>query len=95
MAIGDVKQGTGSLASGVLFAIQPPVGEEWVIHNLYYTQPVSLRLVSGGNVIKFDSDTTGGARLGMVFHLTNGHYLQLLNDATIENKVAYDGIQTK
>lgn len=95
MAVGDVKSSLATLAAGGLWNIQPPVGEEWVIHNVYYAQPISFRIAGGGSTIKFDSDTTSGARLGAVFHVTNSQYLQILNDFSGENKVAYDGIQTK
>lgn len=97
MAVSDKKQDLQIIANGGVFSIRPPAGEEWTIHNIYYTQPVSFRLAksTGGLFLTFDSDTTGGARLGMVFHVTNEQYLQVLNNYAGNNTMAYDGVQTK
>lgn len=95
MAIGDVKSGMTNIAQGGSYTIQPPAGEEWVIHNIYYQQGVAFRVVSGAGVLLFDSDTSAGARLGVCFHLTNSQYMVILNSYAGTNLVAYDGIQTK
>lgn len=95
MAQGDVKSDIQAIANGGMLVIQPPLGEEWIIHNVYWGQGVTLRMVKGANVIGFDTDTTNGARLGMVFHLTNTQYLQILNAYAGNNNIGYDGVQTK
>ncbi len=95
MAQGDIRSDLQNIVASGMLTIQPPAGEEWIIHNLYYTGQVQIRLVKGGNYLMFDSDTSSGARLGMVFHLTNGQYMQILNTGASAINIAYDGITTK
>jgi hypothetical protein len=95
MAVGDIKADLQAIANGGMLVIQPPTGEEWVIHNLYWSQSVTVRICKGANVIGFDSDSSTGARLGTVFHLTNTQYLQILNNYAGNNNIGYDGVQTK
>lgn len=99
MAVGDVKAGINTISAGQSYSIQPPVGEEWVIHNLYYETggyKIDFQIIDGVGMIGFDSDTSSGARLGVVYHLTNTHYLKVVNtSAGTTMKISYDGIQTK
>jgi hypothetical protein len=95
MAAGDVKSDLQAVSNGGNLVIQPPSGEEWVIHNIYYSQPVTFQIMRSPNTISFDSDSTNGARLGTVFHLTNGQYLRILNNYAGTNNIGYDGVQTK
>lgn len=96
MAVGDVVSGlSASVANNGTVNIQPASGVEWVIHNVYYSGAVELYTVNGANIIKFDSDTTFGARLGAVFHLNNTQYLQIKNVSGGAINIAYDGVQTK
>lgn len=96
MAIGDVKQGyANALAPNDYLEIQPPAGEEWIIHNIYYSNSVGFRIVYPGGTLPFDSDSGNGARLGMVFHVTNTQYLRITNQYSTGINVAFDGVQTK
>ena len=96
MAQGDVVTGISSIASGAFLEIQPPTGEEWVIHNIYYSQgTVEFYKYDGVNTIKFDSDTSFGARLGAVFHVTNAQWIRVKNTAGSATIVGYDGVKTK
>lgn len=99
MAVGDVKSGMGVIATNGNFDIRPPVGEEWVVHNVYYTANgwIYFRMVDavGNSTIQFDSDNTAGARLGACFHLTNNQYLRITNQSGSNQTFGYDGIQTK
>lgn len=97
MAIGDVKQDMQVVANGGLFTIRPPAGEEWTIHNIYYTQAMTFRLMkaTGSITLSYDSDTTLGARMGIFIHVTNEQYLQVLNNYAGNNTIAFDGVQTK
>jgi hypothetical protein len=95
MAQGDVKSDLQTIANTGILTIQPAPGEEWVIHNIYYTQAVSFRLAKSGTFLSFDSDTAAGARYGVNIHLTNTQYLQVLNTYAGNNVIAYDGVQTK
>ena len=95
MAQGDVKSDLQTIANTGILTIQPPAGEEWIIHNIYYTQAVSFRLAKSGTFLAFDSDNGAGARFSMGIHLTNTQYLQVLNTYAGNNVIAYDGVQTK
>lgn len=96
MAIGDVKAGIASVGSGQRYDIRPPVGEEWIIHNVYYDSNIDMIMTNGVDSITFDRDTSQGARMGMVTHIKNDFWLQLYNyTAGTPLKIAYDGIQTK
>lgn len=96
MAVGDVVSNmAAAVANNATTNIQPSSGVEWVIHNIYYEGAVEFYIVNGANTIKFDSDTTFGARLGAVFHPTNTQYLQIKNVSGGAIDIAYDGIQTK
>lgn len=95
MAAGDVVTGISSVAAGGTLDIKP-IGAEWVIHNIYYNQgTVEFYKTDGTNLLKFDSDTTQGARLGAVFHVTNAQWIQVKNTAGTSTLIGYDGVQTK
>lgn len=99
MAVGDVKSGIATLSAGGVLDIKPPVGEEWIIHNLYYDAngfKMEFIMTNGTIDIPFDNDNSIGARMGMVTHVTNSYYLKVRNSsAGAVMKIAYDGIQTK
>jgi hypothetical protein len=95
MAVGDVKNDLSSIGTGLILQIKPPSGEEWVIHNLYWGNAASIKVVRGADSVTLDSDTSKGGRLGMVYHVTNTQWLELVNDYTDFSVLGYDGVQTK
>jgi hypothetical protein len=97
MAVGDVKSGIASVAPNGVLDIQPgSASEEWVIHNIYYNQgSVEFYKTDGTNLLKFDGDSSQGARLGAVFHVTNAQWIQVKNTSGTATLIGYDGIQTK
>lgn len=95
MAAGDVYSGLASLGAGASLDIRPAAGQEAVIHNLYYEGAVSLRWVDGTLVIAFDSDGSAGAKLGLVIHVANARWLQIVNTSAGAFDVGWDGIFTK
>lgn len=96
MALGDVTNGLNSVAAGTALDIRPGAGVEWIIHNIYYNQgTVEFYKTDGTNAIKFDSDSTFGGRLGVVFHCTNAQWIQVKNTAATATLIGYDGMQTK
>lgn len=97
MALGDVVTGLSSvIATTGTLDIKPASGVEWVIHNIYYNQgTVEFYKTDGTNYLKFDTDTTQGARLGAVFHCTNTQWIHVKNLASTATLIGYDGIQTK
>lgn len=96
MAIGDVVTGLQSVANNGVLDIRPPAGQEWVVHNIYYNNgTIEFYKTDDTNLLKFDSDTSQGARLGVVFHVTNAQWIQVKNTAGSTTIIGYDGIQTK
>jgi hypothetical protein len=96
MAVGDVVTGLSSVAASGTLDIKPASGVEWVIHNIYYNQgTVEFYKTDGTNLLKFDSDSTFGGRLGVVFHCTNSQWIQIKNTAASATLIGYDGVQTK
>jgi hypothetical protein len=95
MAQGNVKSDIKSINASGLLDIKPAPGEEWVIHNIYYSGPVEIYQTNGTLSIKFDADTTNGGHLGMVYHATNSVWIQIKNTGASTITVGYDGIQTK
>jgi hypothetical protein len=96
MAVGDVKSNLVSVAAGGSLDIRPPVGEEWVIHNIYHAYDVDLAFTDGTNVLIFDTDTGAGVYAKYAFHVTNTLWIRVVNkDAASARLIGYDGVQTK
>jgi hypothetical protein len=95
MAVGDVKSDLQSIAAGVFLAIQPPSGEEWVIHNIYHESDVELHFYDGTNSLAFDTDADAGVYAKYAFHVTNSRYIRVKNTNTSARLIGYDGVQTK
>lgn len=95
MAVGDVKSGLQSIAAGAFLAIQPPSGEEWVIHNVYHESDVELHFYDGTNSLVFDTDPGAGVYAKYAFHVTNSRYIRVKNTTTTAKLIGFDGIQTR
>ncbi|MGH9201045.1 MAG: hypothetical protein ACRD2A_07400 [Vicinamibacterales bacterium] len=95
MARGDVKSAIASIAAAGFQDINPPAGEEWVIHNIYHEAAVTLDFFDGVNSIPFDSVTGKGIYAKYQFHVKNGVRLRVKNDDAAAKLIGYDGIQTK
>ena len=95
MALGDVISATASLGTGTLCSIQPGEGVEWLIHNIGHEAEAELYFYDGANSILMDSDTAGGAWIGLFLHCTNSKYYQIKNTNAETKLVSYDGVVTK
>lgn len=98
MAVGDkVASIVSVVANTGTLDIRPTAGIEWTVHNIYYNAGTTIEFykTDGTNAIKFDSDTSAGARLGAVFHCTNTQWIQIKNTSGAAVLVGYDGVQTK
>ena len=99
MAAGDLFQaGPTSLDTGDRLLIQPGVGVEWVIHNVYVPegQAVDFEYFDGTNNIVFDSDAVDGTRFMVNWHASSGSFVRVRNVSTSTGVfVAADGIVTK
>jgi hypothetical protein len=95
MAVGDVKSNLQSIPAGSFLAIQPPQGEEWIVHNIYHEHDVELHFYDGTNSLAFDSDSGAGVYAKYAFHVTNGRYIRVKNTNTSARLIGYDDVQTK
>lgn len=95
MAVGDVKSEISSVNAGAYLNVQPPAGEEWVIHNIYHESDVELHFYDGTNSLVFDSDAGAGVYAKYAFHVTNSRYIRVKNTAASAKLIGYCGVQTK
>lgn len=98
MAVGDTKSAVVSLTNAASYFIQPPAGEEWILHNIWHSRPLypSLATSGGGGLFIVSSVSVmdgGNWETRLVAHLTNSVFLILnTNSAQV---IGYDGIQSK
>lgn len=92
---GDVVATLASVAQNAFLDIQPPVGQEWVIHNFYFGAAVEIYVTDGTNTIKVDSDSSSGAKTRAYTHASNTFWYRLKNVSGSTAIYGYDGIQTK
>jgi len=96
VAVGDVKSGITSVQASGYLDIRPPIGEEWVIHNIYHAYDIDLCITDGTNELCFDTDVGAGIYAKYAFHVTNSIWIRVKNKDTANARlVAYDGVQTK
>jgi len=95
LAVGDVKSGLSSIAASGYFDIQPPFGEEWILHNIYHESDVQLEFYDGTNSLVFDTDTGAGVYAKYVFHVINTRRIRVKNTAATAKLIGYDGVQSK
>jgi hypothetical protein len=70
-------------------------GSEFIVHNIYYNNPIALGTFDGTTKVMFDTDNGNGARLGMAIHCNGNQWLRLYNTgSTSSMQVSFDGIQT-
>ncbi len=84
------------------FHIRPPVGEEWVIHNIKYDNAgfrmdfYVTKMENGSGALKFHEVTQPGILDNLGIHVTNDQWIMLLNtSAGTTMKASFDGIRTK
>ena len=95
MAVGDVFSGLSSIAAAGYLDIQPAVGVEAVIHNIYHDGDIQLEFYDGTNSLIFDTDVGTGVYARFAFHVTNARRIRVKNTAAAAQLIGYDGIQSK
>jgi len=95
LTVGDVKSGISSVADAGYLDVQPPSGEEWVVHNIYHEESVQLELYDGTNSLVFDSVTGKGIYAKFNFHVRNAVRIRVKNISGATKLIGYDGVQTK
>lgn len=94
MAVGEPVGGLQTVSAGQFLTIQPPGSMGWTIHNIMYSGAVEFYLSNGSLDLRFDTDSTAGARLGAVFHATSSLFYKIKNGGTGTIQIGWDGVQT-
>ena len=95
MARGDVVSEITSIAAAAYMTIQPGVGIEWVIHNIYHADDITVEFYDGANSLVFATEQGAGCMAYFAFHLNNTHYLRVKNAHISDAKlIGYDGVVT-
>lgn len=95
MAAGDVKSDLQNVSTGTFLAIQPPAGEEWVIHNVHHEGEAELYFYDGTRTVRAFSDAEQGVWPSLFLHCTNTRYYRIKNTNASTKALGYDGIQSK
>lgn len=69
-------------------------GNEFIIHNIYFNNAISISVYDGTNLNTYDTDNAGGSRQGMSTHCNINQWLRVTNLYTGNTLVSFDGIQT-
>jgi len=95
MAVGDKVTGLQAVTSFQTLRIQPPVGVEWTIHNIYHEKKAALEVVTGTSTLRIDVDAGFGGWLGYWFNVTSAQSLQVRNLTSTSQLIGFDGVVTK
>ena len=78
------------------FNIQPPAGQEWVIHNIGCdTKTGNVYRIDPGGYMYFDNIPANSLRVGYNLLCTNTNYVQVHNPGVGTGNYCFDGIRTK
>lgn len=83
-----------SVASGQVYSIRPPSGENWMIRNVLISAKAGLERASEGISFEVEEKSSIGW-IGQVFNVSNAQFIQVRNKAGVSMKVAYDGVKIK
>lgn len=96
MAAGDVYNlGVSAVALNAYFNMQPPAGQECVIHNITHSTDAVLEFFDGTNSVVVDTQNGSGAWMGVFLHCTNTKYYRVKNSNASSNNICCDGMYTK
>lgn len=90
-----IVQGTQSIAVGAFLDILPPVGEEWMIANIYHGGAAELYKYDGVNSQLIDDDVESGAWLQWKWFVVRDNYLRVKNVSGAAALISYEGVRTK
>jgi len=96
LAVGDVVSDLVSVSANGTLDIQPPSGEEWVIHNIYHEYDIEVVFTDGTNELSFLTHEGKGVLSKFAFHVRNGLWIRVKNlDSANSRLIGYDGVVTK
>lgn len=95
MAIGDTVSALTSVADDAYLDVQPGVGAEWIIHNIFCPNDADIELYvsDGTNSVLIDTNT--GGYMNTRFHPKNAIYLKIRNVSGVAAYLGYDGVVSK
>jgi len=92
---GDKTQDFVLTVNDSFLNIQPGIGEEWSIHNIYWGGAAEIYATDGTNDILVGSSETSGARLNNYLNCTSTQYFRIKNISGSSVYLGYDGVITK
>ncbi len=95
MAVGDTVAAFASKANNATTDIQPGSGAEWLVHTLVVEpgKAAEVYLHNGSTFVLIDTITQ--TTHGLIFRLTNAHYMQLKNVSGGTASHGYEGVVKK
>jgi len=96
MTFPDVVSGSSSLSgSGQTYDIRPASGEQWIIHNIFFSKGVKIHMTDGTNLVPLRFFSHGWFWEWLCFHVTNSRWIRLTTLRAETTLVGYDGVQSK
>jgi hypothetical protein len=86
---------TTAIQSAPMFSIQPPSGQEWIIHNIFYQAPcqISFGSTNSNTFATIYGITSGfGVLAGLLIHVTSASYLVI--EPIQQGVFGYNGVRT-
>ena len=94
MTVGQLIGTVTSLDSNSTLTVQPSIGTEWILHNIYTSNTIDLNVV-GSSTVSIETDLNESLVGGYFFHANFTHYYQIVNKTSDTIYVGYDGVQSK
>lgn len=91
--------GSATVAAAGSYDIKPGAGVEWIIHNIIYggstynvSMQVDVLVVDGSTVTYYNRDNSQGGLTGYTWHLTNTHFIRVINSGSNSINVNWNGV---
>ncbi len=95
MAVGEVIGGTAALVQYGTLDIRPTGTEEWIVHNIYFSDEIEVYYYNGTNLIKFEWQNQGHLPW-LCLHATSARYFRLRAiEPGTTTYVGYDGVVSR
>ncbi|MEM4531327.1 MAG: hypothetical protein QXY39_05625 [Thermofilaceae archaeon] len=95
MAAGDAVTTIVTIAQNNEIEIRPPLNEEWIIHNIYFSDNASIGVRNNILTVYFYNGYGKGALMGINIHVTNNYWIVIKNNSVSDIIVAVDGVKTR
>jgi hypothetical protein len=95
MSAGDVYAGILVFSGSDDNLIQPDVGDEVTIHNLWYNGEFEIIITDGSNEVTIQTVSGTDGITYIPIHITNSYYIKVTETGGTSGLFGYDGIKTK